>query len=419
MYVRARVSDLAFTYNFPALDPSLVLYYPMDSSANVGGGFKTANFASRLPVYDASLAGSSMISYAPNNSVTSFGDLSLNNTMGAQLVAQTTSGNYVVANNTFVPNISGGFSISLWFSCSGQLNKMGTLINLPRSAGANGLEIDVSGTNMICSGYIIIPPFAPTAFSRLILWLDAADAATFSYSANAITWSDKSGLGHNATSTYTGIGTYITRTAAPGASSYSTILFSNTTASGNTNISLKWTFTPTFVFPITICFVFDAKTKPNSDGFWFLSNYFLPSGGNQSLRTLQIYTANTSLTIELGEAFGGLAKNSGTFSLSTLNMITIQVYKIGSTYYFINNLNGTINTTYTSYTGTSAVLDQTFGLIMVGGNCEVGVSEYLIYNNNQLTQAQYQKVEGYLAHKWGINGSLPSGHPYKSAAPSA
>lgn len=28
-----------------------------------------------------------------------------------------------------------------------------------------------------------------------------------------------------------------------------------------------------------------------------------------------------------------------------------------------------------------------------------------------------QKVEGYLAHKWGLTGSLPSDHPYKSVAP--
>lgn len=166
MYVRASVGNLAtFTYNFPALDPSLVLYYPMDSSANPSNGFKTANFASRLPVYDASLAGSSMITYAPNNTITSFGDLSLNNTMGSQLVAQTASGNYVVSNTTFTPNISGGFSISLWFSCSGQLNKTGTLISLPLNKTSNGLQIDISGPNMIYSGYnvpvipIVLIPF--------------------------------------------------------------------------------------------------------------------------------------------------------------------------------------------------------------------------------------------------------------------
>jgi hypothetical protein len=29
----------------------------------------------------------------------------------------------------------------------------------------------------------------------------------------------------------------------------------------------------------------------------------------------------------------------------------------------------------------------------------------------------FQKAEGYLAHKWGLEANLPSGHPYKSLAP--
>ena len=28
-----------------------------------------------------------------------------------------------------------------------------------------------------------------------------------------------------------------------------------------------------------------------------------------------------------------------------------------------------------------------------------------------------EKLEGYLAHKWGLTGNLPGGHPYKTAAP--
>jgi hypothetical protein len=27
------------------------------------------------------------------------------------------------------------------------------------------------------------------------------------------------------------------------------------------------------------------------------------------------------------------------------------------------------------------------------------------------------KAEGYLAHKWGLQGNLPVSHPYKSSAP--
>ena len=73
--------------------------------------------------------------------------------MGSQLVPQTVSGNYVVSNTSFALNISGGFSVSLWFSCSGQLNKRGTLISLPLNKTSNGIQIDISGPNMIYTGW--------------------------------------------------------------------------------------------------------------------------------------------------------------------------------------------------------------------------------------------------------------------------
>jgi hypothetical protein len=34
-----------------------------------------------------------------------------------------------------------------------------------------------------------------------------------------------------------------------------------------------------------------------------------------------------------------------------------------------------------------------------------------------VTTATRQKIEGYLAHKWGLSSSLPGGHPYKTQAP--
>lgn len=35
------------------------------------------------------------------------------------------------------------------------------------------------------------------------------------------------------------------------------------------------------------------------------------------------------------------------------------------------------------------------------------------------SDADRERVEGYLAHKWGLAGTLPGGHPYKNAAPKA
>jgi hypothetical protein len=44
------------------------------------------------------------------------------------------------------------------------------------------------------------------------------------------------------------------------------------------------------------------------------------------------------------------------------------------------------------------------------------VAEVIIYNVS-LTDLDCRKIEGYLAWKWGLQANLPSGHPYKSAAP--
>jgi hypothetical protein len=39
------------------------------------------------------------------------------------------------------------------------------------------------------------------------------------------------------------------------------------------------------------------------------------------------------------------------------------------------------------------------------------ISEILVYNT-ALNTSQRQAIEGYLAWKWGLNGSLPITHPY-------
>lgn len=41
--------------------------------------------------------------------------------------------------------------------------------------------------------------------------------------------------------------------------------------------------------------------------------------------------------------------------------------------------------------------------------------EFVLVDNQDTTTRQL--VEGYLAWKWGLEGNLPAGHPYKSAAP--
>ena len=146
----ASKSVINYIYNFPTLDPSLVLYYPLDTSLNT----RVANYASQLPVYDASLSTSTIITTSQNLFVTGLGDLSLNNTMGS------TATNYVTSNTSFNLVPSNGLSISCWFSCSGQLDTSGTLISLYQQDIDSSIRIGLLGSTLFSS--YSIPPIPVT-----------------------------------------------------------------------------------------------------------------------------------------------------------------------------------------------------------------------------------------------------------------
>lgn len=46
-----------------------------------------------------------------------------------------------------------------------------------------------------------------------------------------------------------------------------------------------------------------------------------------------------------------------------------------------------------------------------------GILGEVVVASTVLSQADRERLEGYLAHRWGAEGLLPGGHPYKSAAP--
>jgi hypothetical protein len=54
--------------------------------------------------------------------------------------------------------------------------------------------------------------------------------------------------------------------------------------------------------------------------------------------------------------------------------------------------------------------------VCLGGNINANYHEVVVFNTT-LGTSDRQLVEGYLAWKWGLQGSLPGGHPYKSVAP--
>ncbi|NDH01416.1 MAG: LamG domain-containing protein, partial [Opitutae bacterium] len=53
-----------------------------------------------------------------------------------------------------------------------------------------------------------------------------------------------------------------------------------------------------------------------------------------------------------------------------------------------------------------------------GRNWNGDLAELIIFNN-ELSDTDIEKIEGYLAHKWGLTNSIPNNHPFKSVAPSS
>ena len=79
------------------------------------------------------------------------------------------------------------------------------------------------------------------------------------------------------------------------------------------------------------------------------------------------------------------------------------------------NWNGT-----SIYSSSSSTANNMNGLTIndgaYGEQSDCDAAEIILFNV-VLSTTNIQKIEGYLAWKWGLQANLPSGHPYKSAGP--
>lgn len=115
---------------------------------------------------------------------------------------------------------------------------------------------------------------------------------------------------------------------------------------------------------------------------------------------------------DLGLWNGGFGGSGYSLATSTKGLIRL---KVDSGKAASMNLNGnTMSGTITTYTGTDASVTNV-GNDTTSGR-QVGKIHEIVVTDNLGTTDQ-QKIEGYLAWKWGTNGSLPGGHPYFGAAP--
>ena len=248
------------------------------------------------------------------------------------------------------------------------------------------------------------------------LWLDAADATTFTISSgsNVSSWSDKSGSSSSLSNTtanppyFTTYNGYPTVSFRGSLSSTSNVLSNQTFSIAPANISI-FIITQalqnggSYIHPgILTIFPNPLSGVDYRDGLTI-------TGGNASSSRFDVYGGSGTIT-GIDYSGSGLTPRGVYSIVNTSNVL----------YGYANGTQWGTNTFTFNTTNVGIALGMRhLGTLRAEGGASAfdgNISEVIIYNT-ALTTTQRQQVEGYLAWKWGLQASLASGHPHLSATP--
>ena len=143
--------------------------------------------------------------------------------------------------------------------------------------------------------------------------------------------------------------------------------------------------------------------------------YALSAGGNNSW--------NGEIDYDGAQNINGLAKNvfSVPINVGTFAIVSVVFDKYSDQIY--GRINGTTRTPIHAY---NQSIDNTSDIRIFRNRGNHRTKGYLAEMlhvadrpgpGGKADISDVEKAEGYLAHKWGMDGSLPSNHPYKNSAP--
>jgi hypothetical protein len=249
--------------------------------------------------------------------------------------------------------------------------------------------------------------FVPTQIPGCQLWFDAADTSTFTFgSGTAISeWREKSSNAYSVIQATAGNRPSLTITAQnalPGIQfSQSTFLYQTATsmpnftsggstsvliAARNASVNTSWNIVNTIWF--------DIAGLPATVRYHFSFNQNTTDGTT-------LYT-NGSLVGQVTS--NAVAPSANTIFGFTASATSQTIHTNGST-------DSYAGTTLPNATGNT---DFIFGDARNNAaSADIMIFEMVGYNT-QITTAQRQQLEGYLAWKWGMVANLPANHPYKT-----
>ncbi len=223
------------------------------------------------------------------------------------------------------------------------------------------------------------------------LWLDAADTDTITDVAGAVSqWDDKSGNINHATQ---GIGVSQPTTGSVSLNGLNSLEFDGTGEFFDFTNNLVGSDLDIYIVNKGIGYLFSDKTTSFNRICYSVSGLFYWNQDNTP-------------------EFVAVAPINRVKSASQINRYTIENL-VGSTTEVNaeSELSSVVSSSYTlntlgrKWSGATGIPHWT-------GN----ISEVIICQSVQSAEVK-AKIEGYLAWKWGLEASLPIGHPYKSAAP--
>ena len=247
-------------------------------------------------------------------------------------------------------------------------------------------------------------PWTPAQLgSSLALWLDAADSSTITLNGSDVSqWNDKSGNAKHAT-----------QATAANQPAYLTTGFNGKPVISFTKANIDHLITPTIANnsivgsrSITVIQVIKPRTG-------WAGDYGSPMGTRNDGGSWWSFI-RTPATNEFG--FHGSAQYWSGSNLAADTSILVDVVSGGNTLNVFRNGSqiGTPNLPIGAFTSTiSAKMYIGAGSAVTSNEAYEGDMMEALFLPSVISLADRQKLEGYLAWKWGLTNNLPANHPYK------
>jgi hypothetical protein len=270
-------------------------------------------------------------------------------------------------------------------------------------------------------GGAVSAPWTPAALgSSLALWLDADDASTITlHGSNVSQWSDKSGNNR-----------HFSQATAANQPAYLATGFNNKPTlqtDGGDSLALGVSDLGRNVSGLTCALVgLHLAGQPFASN---ASEIFISTGSNIAYSRF-LTTPNISASTGDRYAFGGRRLDSEVFAAVSSSTdalanrgnrwirIAQRVYSGGVANHWTNGTRDLTNAAMqtagnTSDTNSLSAFIFSGAVPMPNGT---QLSE-IVLTHSTMTNDDRQNLEGYLAWKWGLEGSLPANHPYQNKPP--